>query len=445
MSNGDEEPEESMETAAEDGASEDATLGDRLDATTDALAGDDPAESIDAALSELSEAVELAGTEADLDAVEAATEDVASALEDADLPEPEDDDEDGVREELEARLSGIEDDIEDARGPYAADAIEAIEEASGTIADTRWSEDGESDVVAGLKRFLDAAADTLGESFDSPGRVEGAEGALAAVTDAVERADLDPDADADAIGTLLDGADALAADLEDAEEWDDLTTVEQLRAEGFYDVLDHRKDFPPEWHAIKVWEKRGNAEMVLLALEKLGSEFMEEHCLEALERMGPEEAVDPMLQRANRRDKPAIRILGKIGSEEALDTIEEYAGPDADDALRRVALKAVGEIGSRESTGTVAQGLAADNESVRSRAARALGLIGDTRAVEPLAETLAGEDSDTVRASAAWALVRIGTERALAEASAYADDRSPLVRAEAETAADALGATEAEA
>jgi len=185
--------------------------------------------------------------------------------------------------------------------------------------------------------------------------------------------------------------------------------------------------------------------MVLLALEKLGSEFMEEHCLEALQRMGPEEAIDPMLQRANRRDKPAIRILGKIGSEAALDTIEEYAAPDADDALRRVALKAVGEIGSRESTRTVAQGLAADSESVRSRAARALGLIGDTRAIDPLLNTLADDDSHSVRASAAWALVQIGTERALEAASEYAADDSPLVRAEAETAADALGVTGAEA
>jgi len=424
------------ETAVEEPA--DATLADHLDAAADALADEDDAGTIDAALSELSAAIELAETEADLDDIEAGIDEVAAALEDAEFPEP-GDDEDDPREELETRLSGLRDDVEAARGPYAADAIGAIEDASGTVADTRWTADGEDDVTAAVGAFLDAAGDALGESFEAPASVAESEGALESVSAAVEAADLDPDADAATIGALVAATDDLAASLEDAQEWDDLTTVEQLEAEGFYDVLDHRKDFPPEWHALKVHEKRGNAEMVLLALEKLGSEFMEEHCLEALARMGPEEAIDPMLQRANRRDKDAIRILGKIGSEEALGTIEEYAGPDADDALRRVALKAVGEIGSRESTETVAQGLAADSESVRSRAARALGLIGDARAVDPLAETLAADDSHTVRASAAWALVQIGTERALEEASEYADDRSALVRAEAETAAEAIG------
>jgi HEAT repeat protein len=442
MANGDENADDE-DLPVEAGDADDVTLGDRLDAADDALVDEDVAESIDAALTELSAALDLAETEADLDELETAVADVTDALEEADLPDSGEDDD--TRENLESRLSDLNDDIEAARGPYAEDAIEGIEDATGTIADTRWTDDGGETVVGAAGDFLDAVSDALAESFDHPDTVGESEGAIDAVADAVAEAGLDPDDDAATIETLIEAGDTLESAIEDAEEWDDLTTVEQLRAEGFYDVLDHRKDFPPEWHALKVHEKRGNAEMVLLALEKLGSEFMEEHCLEALERMGPEEAIDPMLQRANRRDKPAIRILGKIGSEEALDTIEEYAGPDADDALRRVALKAVGEIGSRESTRTVAQGLAADSESVRSRAARALGLIGDTRAIDPLANTLADDDAQSVRASAAWALVQIGTERALETASEYTDDRSPLVRAEAETAADALGATEAEA
>ena len=418
----------------------DPGLLERLDAADGALAGADDAESIDAALSELSAALDLAETEDDLDDLEAALAGVTDALAEADLPDAEDDD---TREDLEARLSDLTDDVEAARGPYAEDAIAGIEDAAGPIADTRWTDDGEESVVDATATVLGTAADALARSFGRPDSLEDSEDALATAVDAIEEAGLDPDADAATIETLIEAGDRLESAVENAEEWDDLTTVEQLRAEGFYDVLDHRKDFPPERHAIKVHEKRGNPEMVLLALEKLGSEFMEEHCLEALQRMGPEEAIDPMLGRANRRDKPAIRILGKIGSEAALDTIEEYAGPDADDALRRVALKAVGEIGSRKSTRTVAQGLAADAESVRSHAARALGLIGDTRAIDPLADTLSGDDSRSVRASAAWALVQIGTERALEEASAYTDDRSPLVRSEAETAAAALGAPEA--
>jgi hypothetical protein len=437
MSNGDEETDDGGADA------EEATLSDRLDAATDSLAAEDPAEAIESALDELEAGLERAETEGDLDELEESTGAVADRLEEADLPEPEDEEEADPREELEERVSDLRDAIEEHRGPYAEDAVAAIEDASETIADTRWTETGEPDVIETVAAFVAAAGQALDETFDAPEDVEGCPEALSAVSGAIEDADLDPDDDADTIGALIEATDALSAGVEDAEEWSDLTTREQLRAEGFYDVLDHRKDYPPEWHAIKVHEKRGNAEMVLLALEKLGSEFMEEHCLEALERMGPEEAIEPMLTRANRRDQPAIRILGKIGSEEALDTIEEYAGPEADDALRRVALKAVGEIGSTESTGTVAQGLAADAESVRSRAARALGLIGDARAIDPLAETLESDDSHTVRASAAWALVQIGTEHALETASEYAEDPSPLVAAEAKTAADALGTVEA--
>jgi HEAT repeat protein len=68
-------------------------------------------------------------------------------------------------------------------------------------------------------------------------------------------------------------------------------------------------------------------------------------------------------------------------------------------------------------------------------AARALGLIGDTRAIEPLSDVLSEDEDDSVRASAAWALRQIGTERALDVASEYTDDDAYLVQAEAEKAA----------
>ena len=80
---------------------------------------------------------------------------------------------------------------------------------------------------------------------------------------------------------------------------------------------------------------------------------------------------------------------------------------------------------------------AAENDEVRSVAARALGLLGDTRAVAPLADALETDDSDEVRASAAWALRQVGTEDALDEAAQYTDDRAYLVQAEAEKAAGA--------
>jgi HEAT repeat protein len=162
---------------------------------------------------------------------------------------------------------------------------------------------------------------------------------------------------------------------------------------------------------------------------------MERHCLDVLEKLGPEEALGEMSQRAQRRDKPAIRVLGKIGSDEPVDTLVEYVDADSDPELQKATFRALGEIGSEDATQPIANKLVADNEDTRSRAARALGLVGDTRAISPLADVLGDDDeADRVRASAAWALNQIGTEGALAELEAYVDDRAFIVQAEAEKA-----------
>ncbi|MEF8757864.1 MAG: HEAT repeat domain-containing protein, partial [Halobacteriales archaeon] len=241
--------------------------------------------------------------------------------------------------------------------------------------------------------------------------------------------------DAETIASLLETTDDLSDAIWDATEWTDLEVRERLDRYGFYDVLDHRKDFPPEWHAIKVFEKQGRADKILIALELMGSDFMEEHCIEALKRMGAEEALDPMLQRAGRRDLGAIEVLGKIGSEEAVDTLVDYVDSDNPE-LQRVSLRALGEIGSEAAVQPIANQLVADSETVRSNAARTLGLIGDTRAIDPLADLLDDTDEpDNVRASAAWALRQIGTERALEHLAEYADDDAALISAEAERVA----------
>ncbi|WP_227354694.1 HEAT repeat domain-containing protein [Haladaptatus salinisoli] len=387
-------------------------------------------EQLDEAESEL----EAAETEADLDVVEAKLDKIEGLLESADIPEPEDEDEEDPREELETRLSDLRDELEDQRGPYAADVIGDIEDAASTVRDTRWTDEGSGELVDVVESFVETVQDTLNTDFgvtlsrNSDDLAEVLENSAAAVGDA----DLDPDEDADTIEALVAATEELKQGIDDAEEWSDLETRDQLEAEGFYEVLDHRKDYPPEWHALKVWEKKDRADMVLLALDSLQSNFMERHCLDALERMGNEEALEPMLQRANRRDKDAIRILGKIGSDEAIDAIVDYV--DADPGMAKTVIKALGEIGSDEVTQEIADQLVADDEGVRSHAARALGRIGDTRAIDPLADTLENDESDSVRASAAWALNQIGTARALDAVRGYADDRAFLVQSEAEKA-----------
>jgi hypothetical protein len=403
-------------------------------------------EDFESRLDDAESALEDAETEADLDGVEATLDAVESDLDAADLPEADEEDEADPAEAFADRLSALREDLESQRGPYAEDVVEAVETAAGTVADTRWTERGEPAVADAVESFVDDADGTLDADLAVDGDDEDAlTAALDAVAEAVEDADLDPDEDAETVAALVAAADDLTAALEDAEEWDDLEVREQLEAEGFYDVLGHYKDFPPEWSALKAHERNGDVEMVLLALDSLDSDFMERHCMEALVRMGDPRGYDEMFQRAGRRDRPGIEALGKMGpaAEDAVDTLLEYVDTDSDPGLQKVTFKALGEIGSEEATQALADKLVMDNDTVRPYAARALGLLGDTRAVDPLVETLETDEVDTVRASAAWALRQIGTERALEAAAEATADDSFLVAHEAELAAEALDAATA--
>jgi HEAT repeat protein len=434
MSNGDDEPEADADAEAE----ADATDEPGVELDTDTL---------DSRLEEAAEALEGAETETDLDEVEETLDGIAADVEAADFPEPDDDeDEPAPGAELEDRLSELREELAEARGPYADDVVGIVEDAETTLSETRWTEDGEDDAVDAAAAFLVAAGETLdaegtaafadtaeGTGFEDPA---GAVAALADAREAIATADLDPDEDAETIATLLDAATELDAALDDAEEWDDLTVREQLDAQGFYDVLEseNRKDFPAEWNAVKVYEQMGEPEPILTALERFESDFMEENVLDALEHIAPQAAFDAMHERAQKRDKQPIRILGRIGDDAACETLHEFLG-GGDVKLEKTTLRALGAIGSEESTQPVANRLVADDPEVRSVAARALGLIGDTRAIDPLSRVLETDDKDEVRASAAWALNQIGTERALDAAAEYADDRSYIVQVEAEKAA----------
>jgi hypothetical protein len=413
------------------------------DEAEDAEADDERAADLDPEtladrLDEARTALDEATTEADLDDVEATLETLAADLEAADLPEEDDEDGEGLTE----RLDSLEADLDAARGPYAADVIATVDGVQETLRETRWTETGESDLVSVGAEFTTAVADAIDAALEAPtGDSEALADGLESVTHAVDDADLDPDDDAETLEDLVEAGQTLEEGVEAAEEWDDLTVRAKLEAEGFYDALGGKyKDFPPEWSALKVWEREGNVEMILTALDRFDSDFMERHCLESLERMGPPEATETVLGLAERRDQRAIRILGKIGDpqEEVVETLVDYLEPGADPALERVTLKALGEMGARSAVQDVANRLGAESPAVRTVAARALGLVGDPRAIEPLESVLAEDDDDGVRASAAWALIQIGTEDALSIAATYDDDRAYVVQSEAARASAAL-------
>ncbi|WP_207590255.1 HEAT repeat domain-containing protein [Halomontanus rarus] len=414
---------------------EDATAGDESEGESEEIT----VESLRERLEAIEDQLEAAETEADLDEVENEIDDLQSDVDAADLPEADDEDEDDPAEELESDIEALESDLEGERGPYAEDVVSEIDDAKEQIAETRWTEQGEAELIDTVDSFVDDLVDILqvdiGLTNDGEDVIERLTATLEDAGAAVERADLDPDDDGETIAALLEATDDLQSGVDAAQEWSDLSVREQLEVQGYYDVLDHIKDYPPEWHALKVHEKQGNVEMILLALETFDSDFMEEHCLESLERMGPEAALEPMLERAGKRDKDAISILGKIGSDEPVDTLLDYVDADSDPLLQKATFKALGEIGSEEAVQPLANKLVAENGEIRSQAARSLGLIGDTRAIDPLADVLADDDEDAVRASAAWALNQIGTEDALEAVGQYADDRAYLVQAEAEKVA----------
>lgn len=436
MSNGDEDAEDTEDEEADAGEEQpepDAPepFAKRLDEAADAA---DRAETEDD-LDRVEETLD--GIEADLEAAVFAVEieDEEDEAEDAD--DDEEEEEENPRDEFEDRLSDLRGDVEDQRGPYVEDITDELDGAVSTVESSEWTEAGDASVVEAVGGYADAAEETLGEPFayDAANAADAAM-ALAGIRDAIGDTVLDPDADAEQIDSLLVAAESLSSDLEDAQVWGDLEIREQLRREGFYDVLtpENRKDFPPEWAAIKSYEKAGEFEPILSAMEKFDSDFMEDNILDAIEHEAPEEAYDQVHGLAQRRNKQPVRILGRIGDERACDTLHDFLG-GGNVELEVTCLRALGAIGNEESTEPVAQRLAADRPSVRSAAARALGMIGDTRAIEPLGDVLAGDEDDTVRASAAWALNQIGTRRALETAAAYADDRSYIVQVEAENAA----------
>ena len=411
---------------------------------SDADAPDDPAEFHDR-LDGVAEAVAAAETEADLDAIDADLEAIAADLEEATFPEPEppededDDEPPDPAEELEDRIDELQSEADDKRGPYAEDVTGAISGAAGTIERTEWASEGIEELRPVVADFHAATEDALSSTIETEETTDVASyvAVLEATETAVEDAGLDPDDDADVIAALLEATDALETGVDEATAFGDLPVREQLNRRGFFDVLGHYKDFPPEWSAIKAHEEERNVEMILLAFDLLDSNFMEYHCIDALRRLGDERALDDMQTLARRRDHGAIGVLGAIGDDQPVDMLLDYADTPSDPELQQVALRAVGEIGSTEATEDVAQQLVAEEPTVRSAAARALGMIGDPRAIAPLETVLAEDDAPEVRGSAAWALVEIGTAEALEVLADYRRDGEYLVEAEAEKVAPA--------
>ena len=128
---------------------------------------------------------------------------------------------------------------------------------------------------------------------------------------------------------------------------------------------------------------------------------------EELSRMG-DKAVERLLK-ALKSDDVDLRVgaaitLGKIGKEEPL--LEALKDPEWE--VRWAAATSLGNLKSREAVEQLISLLKDDSWEVRRAAAIALGKIKDAKAVKPLAEALKSELM--IRFEAARALIQIGSE-----------------------------------
>jgi len=157
----------------------------------------------------------------------------------------------------------------------------------------------------------------------------------------------------------------------------------------------------------------------------------------ALGALGDARAV-PALARALSDDVAAVRIaaagaLGELRDPQALRPLLEAleAGREAPDAvwtdtwnLQNALLLAIARVGDRRALASLVAALG--DELLAPQAARALGLLGDSRAGDPLLSCLPSRNAH-LRQAAAVALGQLGEQRAASDLLQLLADPSPAV------------------
>jgi len=106
-----------------------------------------------------------------------------------------------------------------------------------------------------------------------------------------------------------------------------------------------------------------------------------------------------------------IRALGQLGDERAVDPLIAALG-ESDSGVRMAAAQALGQLGGKRAVETLLVALRDSDSDVRMAAVQALGQLGDERAVGPLIAIL--RDSDLgVCVAAAQVLGQLGDKRAV--------------------------------
>ena len=145
--------------------------------------------------------------------------------------------------------------------------------------------------------------------------------------------------------------------------------------------------------------------------------FLQKKAVEALVRIGGEEAEDYLMRCLSRTNPKlrqlAARALGELKSSEAtLFLIKVLEDPD--DEVRIAAFQSLAQIKDFKATPTLIEIVGREDLEIekRKKAIQTLGEIGDSRAVDPLVGILQGAE-EKLKSTTAEALGRIGDKRVL--------------------------------
>ena len=110
----------------------------------------------------------------------------------------------------------------------------------------------------------------------------------------------------------------------------------------------------------------------------------------------------------------AAKGLGLMGATKAVDPLREALSTDEDAGVRAATVEALGRIRGEQAVEAILEAAITDAEAiVREAAVRELGEIGATVAVDEVAELLGEDAAAEVRAAAAWTLGALGDDAAL--------------------------------